>query len=118
MIDVSERDISVIRNILSFCDTVTERLQNHNMSYEEFISDSEYQDLLGMPIMQIGEFAKRLSKEFTDLHNDIPWDDIRNMRNIYAHEYLNLNLDYVWSTATDDIPKLGKFCEMVLKELS
>lgn len=117
MITVSERDISVIRNILSFCNTVTERIQSHNMTNDEFKLNSEYQDLLGMPIMQIGEFAKRLSKEFTDIHKDIPWSEIRDMRNIYAHEYLNLNLDYVWNTATEDIPELRKFCESVLKEI-
>lgn len=117
MITASERDISVVKNILLFCNTVTERIQNHNMTYDEFILNSEYQDILGMPIMQIGEFAKRLSKEFTDLHKEIPWSNIRDMRNIYAHEYLNLNLDYVWSTAVNDIPELRKFCESVLKEI-
>lgn len=117
MITISERDISAVKNILSFCNTVSERIQKHNMTYDEFILNSEYQDLLGMPIMQIGEFAKRLSKEFTDIYKEIPWSDIRDMRNIHAHEYLNLNLDYVWSTAVDDIPGLRKFCESVLKEI-
>lgn len=117
MITVSERDFFAVRQILSFCNTITERIQNHNMTYDEFKSNSEYQDLLGMPIMQIGEFAKRLSKEFTDIHKNIPWNEIRDMRNIYAHEYLNLNLGYVWSTATEDIPELRKFCEEILKDL-
>ena len=39
------------------------------------------------------------------------------MRNIYAHEYLNLNLDFVWDTANNDIPELRKFCEEILKDL-
>ena len=118
MITSSERDISVIKIILSFCNYVSERIEKHNMTYDEFILNLEYQDLLGMPIMQIGEYAKRLSKEFTDSHKNIPWSDIRDMRNIYAHEYLDLNLDFVWDTANDDIPELRKFCEEVLKEIS
>ena len=55
MITASERDISVIKNILSFCICVGERIQNHHMTYDDFILNFEYQDLLGMPIMQIGE---------------------------------------------------------------
>jgi uncharacterized protein with HEPN domain len=54
----------------------------------------------------IGEASKRLSDAFRSRHEDIPWADLRGMRNILIHEYHRVDLQEVWHTARHDLPIL------------
>ncbi len=36
----------------------------------------------------------------------IPWRDIVGMRHKLVHDYLQVNFDVVWDTATADLPPL------------
>ena len=38
------------------------------------------------------------------------------MRNVFAHEYEYVDLQVLWQTMTEDIPKLKKFCVKLLEE--
>lgn len=61
------------------------------------------------------ELAKRLSPEFVlRTQDEIPWSDIRGMRNIIAHDYGKLSENTVREIELRDIPKLAAFCEKVL----
>jgi uncharacterized protein with HEPN domain len=63
-----------------------------------------------MSIMQAGELTKTLSQEFRDSNPSIPWREIREMRNLYAHHYGELSATKIWDTAKEDIPMLLDFC--------
>ena len=54
----------------------------------------------------LGEAARRVSEEFKDAHPDIPWSFIVGMRNILAHDYLHVDYDVVFKTATEKVPDL------------
>ena len=54
----------------------------------------------------IGEAATQVSKEFQELHQEIPWSLITGMRNRLIHAYFDVDLDRVWDTAKDDLPPL------------
>ena len=41
----------------------------------------------------------------------MPWPAIKAMRNLFAHNYGQMNLSVIWSTATENIPQLKAFCE-------
>ncbi|MDR1165458.1 MAG: DUF86 domain-containing protein [Deltaproteobacteria bacterium] len=36
------------------------------------------------------------------------------LRNVFAHQYHNLNTQTMWSTLTNDIPTLKQFCLEIL----
>ncbi|MDE5717699.1 MAG: DUF86 domain-containing protein, partial [Lachnospiraceae bacterium] len=59
-----------------------------------------------MCIIQIGELVGRLSDEFLEENEQIPWRAIKGMRNLHAHDYERVDLDIVWNTLTEDIPDL------------
>lgn len=67
-----------------------------------------------MCIIQIGELVGRLSDEFVEEYNDIPWHAIKGMRNLHAHDYENVDLENVWNSLIKDIPELK---EQILKLL-
>ena len=60
--------------------------------------------------MQIGELSNHLSENFKTTYSDIPWNAIRGMRNIVAHEYGNIDFEIVWETVTVEIKDLYDFC--------
>ena len=84
-------------------------------SRERFLNSSTYRNAVSMAILQIGELANHLSKEFREAHADIPWKQIIGTRNFYAHEYHAIDFDLVWTTSLEDIAALKAFCENLLR---
>ena len=40
------------------------------------------------------------------------------MRNIFVHNYDNINTAEAWNTLVDDIPELKSYCERVLLDMA
>lgn len=61
----------------------------------------------------IGEAAANVPEEIAANYPDIPWQDMRDMRNVLAHEYFGINEKIVWDTIKDDllplVPQLKSF---------
>ena len=57
-------------------------------------------------IMIIGEAAKNLASGIEARCPDIPWRDIRSMRDRIVHEYGTTNPRMVWQVATNDLAPL------------
>lgn len=54
----------------------------------------------------IGEAAFCISLETRQLHPEIPWAEIIGMRNRLVHAYFEVNLERVWQTVQQDVPRL------------
>ena len=62
-------------------------------------------------IVVIGEAATQLANEcpaFVDQTPELPWKQMRGMRNRMAHGYFEINMDIVWDTVQDAFPKLER----------
>jgi hypothetical protein len=46
------------------------------------------------------------SEDFIELHSDLPWRDMRDMRNIAVHEYFGVDKMIVWETLRNNLPPL------------
>jgi uncharacterized protein with HEPN domain len=64
----------------------------------------------------IGEAASRVSDELQARHRGIPWREMAAMRNVLAHDYFGIDVDLVWSTVENDLPRLRDQIEAVLRE--
>jgi uncharacterized protein with HEPN domain len=54
----------------------------------------------------IGEAAVNISREFKEVHPDIPWKQIAGMRNWLIHAYFDVDYNHIWSTVQNDLPVL------------
>jgi len=54
----------------------------------------------------IGEAAGKLSDDLKRGYPEIPWQDVKDFRNLLAHEYFGVDLEIVWNTLRDDLPML------------
>ncbi len=64
----------------------------------------------------IGEAAVNISKEFKEVHPDIPWKQIAGMRNWLIHAYFDVDYNHIWSTVQKDLPALIPQLKKLLDE--
>ena len=77
------------------------------------------QDAVIRNIEIIGEAATRIQKQAPDFvaaHPELPWIEMRGMRNKVIHDYFEVNLNVVWNTIKEDLPQLKRQIEGVLRE--
>lgn len=83
-------------------------------------SDLDEDRMLALSIVKsieiIGEAASKISDEARRESPAIPWQDIISMRNRLIHAYFDINLDIVWDTVTEELPRLLNELEKVLDE--
>lgn len=75
-------------------------------------------DSLCYNFILIGEAAAAITPEFKEAHPEIPWAVMKQMRNILVHEYMQTNMDIVWSTATRNVPELVRLLAPLQNEAS
>ena len=61
----------------------------------------------------VGEAAARVSEAAHEHLPNIPWDELIGMRNRLVHAYFDVNLDIVWQTVQDDLPRLIALLEPI-----
>ena len=63
----------------------------------------------------VGEAVGKLSAALKDEYPDIPWQDIKDFRNLLAHEYFGVDLEIVWNTIHNDLPMLMDAVQEMVK---
>ena len=76
------------------------------VSRERFDSDEDLQIIITHLIQIIGEAATHVSPATREAHPEVPWIDIAGMRHRIVHDYVNIDLEIVWETATRRLPEL------------
>ena len=112
---VSERDLSILKHVVSYCEDIEEAVLRFGRSYEAFGQDKAYRNACAMCILQIGELGGHLSPEFRAAYRQMPWNEIRGMRNVMAHAYGSISVQTTWEAIEQDIPALKAFCLSVLR---
>ncbi len=116
---MNEKDEQILYHIIQYCDEIEATIKRFGKSERLFKKDFIYRNACSMPLLQIGELAKRLSEDFIELStktNKVPWKQIKGMRDMFAHQYQEMDKKIIWDTLNDNIPKLNKICRSILRE--
>lgn len=70
--------------------------------------------LTAFSLAQIGELSGRISQQVQQEHPDIPWKQIKGMRNLIIHDYMGIDMKIVRSTVERDLPVLRAQIEEIL----
>lgn len=111
-----KRDVSIyLKDILENM----ERAENFvkDAGYDEFVKDEKMHYAVIRCIEIIGEAAKHMPKNMKEKYPSIPWKDIAGMRDKVIHFYFGVNLESVWETVKEDIPKIKPLFKKVFEEL-
>jgi uncharacterized protein with HEPN domain len=77
-----------------------------SLDFESFCADTRTVKAVLYNLAVIGEAAASLLPDVLTVYPDLPWEDMRAMRNITIHEYFRVNLEIIWITVCEDIPPL------------
>ncbi len=90
MVEASERSLGYVRGL----------------TFEQFAADLRTVDAVSYAIVVIGEAVKAIPETVILASPEIPWADIRGMRNKVAHEYFGVDVKVLWQTVREDLPSL------------
>jgi uncharacterized protein with HEPN domain len=72
------------------------------LAKDDFLTDKRTQQAVILSLIIIGEAATKVMEgyaAFTQAHPEVPWRNMRGMRNRMAHGYFDIDLNVVWETA-------------------
>jgi len=87
------------------------KLYIEGKNYQSFSEDFLAQDAVIRQLEIIGEATKHISGELRDNNPHVPWSDMTGMRDILIHDYIDVDTDIVWKTASESLPELQKMLE-------
>lgn len=111
---MNNRDRVIVQKIIQYADEIALTVKTMDLNFERFALNFIAKNAIAMCILQIGELVGKLTDEFKGQYHQMPWRDIKSMRNIAAHNYGELDMEVLWETITTDIPELKAFCEAIL----
>ena len=79
------------------------------LDQEDFREDKRTQQAVIMSLIILGEAATKVMdgySRFAQAHAEVPWRNMRGMRNRIAHGYFDIDLDMVWNTVQTALPEL------------
>ncbi|WP_157463567.1 HepT-like ribonuclease domain-containing protein [Deinococcus pimensis] len=62
------------------------------------------QDAVLLNLLRVGESVSYLPDELRLLHPEVPWERLRQVRHLVAHDYFGLDLSLVWTTVREELP--------------
>lgn len=88
----------------------------NGMNDEAFLKDLRTQLAVTMSLVLVGEAAARISTispGFPQDHPEIPWAQIKGMRNMIVHDYYRAELPVIWQTVRTALPDLVSQLESI-----
>lgn len=113
---LDERTRKILLAIIKHCNIIEDTKKYFGDDYKKFEQNSIYQNAILTPVTQIGELVKRLSSEFREQYNEIPWRNIAGMRDIVVHSYETIDKLILWNVADTEIEKIKAFCKKIVNE--
>lgn len=85
------------------------------MSFAEFAADPRTIDAVIRNLTVIGEAANHVPEEVCLQYDEIPWQEMKSIRNVVVHEYFGVSSRIVWDTANIDLPRIIPLLERILE---
>jgi len=109
---MSKDDLSLY-TIIESIDTILLYSQtSHNA--DDFYHDRKSFDACMIHFINIGEMIERLSPDFRMDHQEIPWQEIKNFRNLVAHNYFGIDAEEIWDIIQNHLPSLKNNIQSLL----
>lgn len=110
------KDKIILEKIVKYCDMLDETMAKYGNSREQFENEHIFQNSASMCLLQIGELCKYLTTEFRDSHKEVEWKGWCGLRDVFAHQYAQVDIEENWNTLINDYPVLRDSIKKILEE--
>lgn len=103
----NDRLVQYLRHMFEAADQAIHHVDGMDMA--AWLADKRTQQAVILNIIVIGEVAAKLLQNFEsflDRHPELPWRNMKGMRNRIAHGYFDIDLNIVWDTIQTELPRL------------
>ena len=107
---------SITLNLKALLEAI-EKIELYSKDFDDsdkFYHDQKSFDASMMQFIVIGETISRLDDDYKNLHNEIPWQKIKNFRNIVAHDYFGIDADEIWDIINNKLLPLKNDIEKLI----
>jgi len=104
-----------LRDIVEAIKRIENSLQN--VIKEDFEKDIDIQDAVLRRLEIIGEAASNIPPMIKERYLKIEWAEIIGFRIVVAHTYFKVDMNIIWDIVENELPKLKKEIEKILKEI-
>ncbi len=97
-------------NLLALIEAI-EKIELYSHDFHDadaFYHDPKSFDATMMQFVVIGEIISRLDENFKAAQPQIPWQKIKDFRNIIAHDYFGIDADEIWDIINHKLLPLKK----------
>lgn len=101
---MDDRTLYRIDNILEHIETIFN--DTKNISLKELKESSLLLRASCFSVAQIGETMVQLKDALFEKYPELPWVESKGMRNVIVHDYGHAEIEDVYKTITEDLPKL------------
>ena len=91
------------------------RQYTQGMEFETFIVDRRTVDAVVRNLIIIGEAAVQVPEDICLKYPEVPWYDMRGMRNFVVHEYFRASDAVIWDTVQMDLAPLPALLKKILE---
>ncbi len=88
------------------------------MTLEEFRADDRTVDTVVRNLGIIGEAARHVPPHVQEHYPQLPWSQMRGMRNVVIHEYSSVSTPIIWQTVTKNLHPLVPMLREILEKES
>jgi uncharacterized protein with HEPN domain len=94
------------------------RIQRYTagLSFANFETDDLLIDAVIRNFIVIGEAARNIPPEIEARHPQIPWTQMRGLRNVVVHVYFAVDARILWQTIQADLPPLVPALQALLEQ--
>ena len=86
------------------------------MTFDDFVADRKTVDAVIRNLIIIGEAAGHIPDEICKSEPEVPWSDMRAMRNFVVHEYFGVSDKIIWDTLQANLPPLVGLLETIAEK--
>ncbi|RYA23319.1 hypothetical protein CRU96_08625 [Malaciobacter halophilus] len=103
-------------SLLSILESI-EKIENYTKDFstaDDFYHDEKSFDATMMQFVVIGEMISKFDEDFKQKYSHIPWQKVKDFRNIVAHNYFGIDADEIWDIIKNKIKPLKSEIEALI----
>ena len=85
------------------------------LDFDCFCADTKTVKAVLYDLAVIGEAARSLLPDILDIYPELPWEEMRSLRNLAIHEYFRVSVPLILQTIREDLPTLIEQIEELIE---